>query len=281
MTGPGSAGSRALEALAALPLRLMGSDRRGRILQTLSAEMVAAVPAPGGPLSMSVATPLLGKRSRQLLSAEPDTIAWIDGFEPGDVLWDIGANVGLFSLYAARRPGVRVVAFEPSVDNLAILCRHIEMNELSDRITPYCIAMAGETGLGLLNSPFPRDVGASLHQFGGPGDASPWWSGTTTHIQGMVGFTIDDFLALFGPPFPNHIKLDVDGLEAAILAGAARTLRDPRLGSVMVEIILTVDPQLEAIHRLLHEAGFALAGRGEPEIADDVVGANHLYRRAA
>jgi hypothetical protein len=46
-------------------------------------------------------TPLLRLRAEQLLTKEPETIAWLDGLGPDDVLWDVGANVGMFSLYAA------------------------------------------------------------------------------------------------------------------------------------------------------------------------------------
>src|SRR6516225_6500482 len=40
-------------------------------------------------------------RARTLLAKEPETIEWIDSFRAGDVFWDVGANVGLYSLYAA------------------------------------------------------------------------------------------------------------------------------------------------------------------------------------
>ena len=165
-------------------------------------------------------TPLLQVRASSALSKEPDTIEWIERFEPSDVFWDVGANVGVFSLYAAMRRGVRVLAFEPSADNYMVLCKNIDINALGDRIIAYCVALAGNTELGLLNLA-SRDMGAALHQFGRQGETSRYCNGgRDTFAQGMLGYTIDDLIRQFQPPFPTRLKLDVDGLEWQILQGA-------------------------------------------------------------
>lgn len=85
-------------------------------------------------------------RARTLLTKEPETIRWIDGFSPGDTFWDIGANVGVYSLYAAKR-GARVLSFEPSPGNYYLLSRNIEINALDEAIAAYCIAFASASGL--------------------------------------------------------------------------------------------------------------------------------------
>ena len=51
-------------------------------------------------------------RAATMLTKQPATIEWIDRFQPGSVFWDIGANVGVYTLYAALRGDTRVVAFE-------------------------------------------------------------------------------------------------------------------------------------------------------------------------
>ena len=66
---------------------------------------------------------------------EPDTLNWIDDFKKEKVFWDIGANVGLYSCYAAKKIGCKVYSFEPSVFNLEILTRNININSLTDKIT--------------------------------------------------------------------------------------------------------------------------------------------------
>lgn len=66
---------------------------------------------------------------------EPETLSWIDALPTGCVLWDIGANVGLYSCYAAKARNCQVYAFEPSVFNIEILARNIVLNDLVDRVT--------------------------------------------------------------------------------------------------------------------------------------------------
>ena len=62
---------------------------------------------------------------------EPETLEWIEGIPQGSVLWDIGANVGLYTCYAAKARGCHVFAFEPSVFNLELLARNIFLNGLA------------------------------------------------------------------------------------------------------------------------------------------------------
>ena len=58
------------------------------------------------------------------------------------------------------------------------------------------------------------------------------------HIQDMVGLSLDDITGRFELPFPNHLKIDVDGAEVSVISGAGQTLADPRLRTVMIEIYL-------------------------------------------
>ncbi len=51
-----------------------------------------------------------------------------------------------------------------------------------------------------------------------------------------MGFTIDEFIEKFSPPFPAHIKIDVDGIEKKIVLGAKKTMSDPRLKSILIEL---------------------------------------------
>ena len=63
---------------------------------------------------------------------EPETLEWIDAISEGSILWDIGANVGLYSCYAAKARNCQVFAFEPSVFNLELLARNLFINGLSE-----------------------------------------------------------------------------------------------------------------------------------------------------
>jgi len=82
---------------------------------------------------------LIDWRVRTLLSKEPDTIQWIDNFDKNKeiIFWDIGANIGLFSIYSAQKHKgkIKVIAFEPSSSNLRVLTRNISMNNFSNKLT--------------------------------------------------------------------------------------------------------------------------------------------------
>jgi FkbM family methyltransferase len=268
---------RALRELAAFPLRLLGSEEQSKVVEELIASIISAVEVREHTLRFMASTPILQWRARTALSKEPDTLRWIDRFQPDDILWDIGANVGVFSIYAAVLRGVRVLAFEPSADNYMVLCRNVEINSLLERVVPYCMAFARTTTLGVLNSN-NRAIGSALHQFGNPGDSSRYWAiKSGSYVQGMVGFSVDDFIRRFSPAFPSHVKLDVDGLETDILSGASETLRDRRVRSVMVE--LSVDDSKERLCgiELLSRAGFALNSQGDAQGSAGAGAANHLF----
>jgi FkbM family methyltransferase len=274
-----SVGLRAVRELASLPLRMMPEFQRGLALEKMTSLMVSRVDVPAGSLLFTTPTPLLQARAKSIMTKEPDTIRWIDEFKPSDVFWDIGANVGVFGLYAARQRGVLVLAFEPSADNYAVLCRNIEINAFEDQVIPYCVALVGGTKLGVLNSP-SREMGASLHQFGQKGQTSRYWNGgNTTSAQGVVGFSIDDFIEQFRPPFPTRLKIDVDGLEWPILQGARNTLCDRRLKSVMAELPLSDEGERNRAIRWLSDAGLDLLSVGEAQESGGERAANHFFSR--
>ena len=264
--------------LAALPLRAVDANTRVEALEALSEEAIVHTAVPGGRLSFFAPSPLLRSRASALLNKEPDTIGWIDSMAAADVFWDIGANVGVYSLYAATRSGCRVLAFEPSAANFYVLARNIQLNQLEARVAGYCLALSGSTGLGVLNLDSSAP-GTAMSQFGNAGEASRYSTGHPM-LQGMIGFTIDDFIARFDPPFPTHVKLDVDGLEWPILQGAARTLNDRRLKSMMVELTLTNDSERESAMQTLATAGFVFQSRGDTQGAAGEQAANHLFTRA-
>jgi FkbM family methyltransferase len=169
-----------------------------------------------------------------LFSKEPDTIEWIRGFQTGDVFVDIGANVGMYTIWAAKTRGVRTFAFEPESQNYALLYRNIVMNGLSENVVAYCLALSDTAGYSLLHlSEFK--IGGSCHSYGEKIDHRLEHRDTKLS-QGCVSTTLDSLVAGGVLPMPNHIKIDVDGLEHKVLAGCRNVLADQRLKSVLVEI---------------------------------------------
>jgi FkbM family methyltransferase len=129
--------------------------------------------------------------------------AWI---EPGQKMLDIGAHVGLFSLYAAREVGPtgRVVAFEPNPDNYVLLNRNVEANGFAN-ISPLPLAAAMEAGSATLYCS-PDNTGAhSIVQHEG-------WEIVT------VGVIPPD--AVTDPPV-SFIKTDCQGYDLQALYGTS------------------------------------------------------------
>ncbi len=270
---------RVLRELATLQLRSLSDEDQAVIVEGCLDSMTTDVETDGLRLRFITPTPILLWRATGLLTKEPETISWIRRFEPDEVFWDIGANVGVYSIYAAAIRRSRVLAFEPSADNYMVLCRNAEVNRLQSRVTPYCIALAGKTELGFLSSN-SRGLGAALNQFGARGEKSPYWTNNEgICAQGMVGFRVDDFIQQFAPPFPAHLKLDVDGLELSIIRGAVGTLADRRVKSIMIELNVDDEHEVKTVTSMLSEIGLKLDSRGVMQSSAGTRAQNHLFVR--
>jgi FkbM family methyltransferase len=181
------------------------------------------------------------KRLRSLFSKEPITLAWIDTFPKGETLYDIGANVGMYTIYASVMRNATVYAFEPEALNYAELNKNIFLNDIQDRVLGYCLALSDvDKADRLLLSDF--GLGISYHDF----EENSWtedkvfaqdWvlSKDNRRQQGCLGRTVDSLIGE-GIPIPHHIKIDVDGLEHRVIGGMQDVLRQPGLKTVLIEI---------------------------------------------
>ncbi len=161
--------------------------------------------------------------SRHGFDSEPNTLSWIDRFGAGDVFYDIGANIGAYTLYAAKARSVPVVAFEPNPFSYRVLVHNFHLNAITDRVLPFCLAAGGPDGNGI-------------------------------GLQ-VLAFRLDDLAAIEGIPAPTHVKIDVDGIEAAILEGAKSLLSGPGVKSVLIEMLTHDDAAQARITSLLGECG--------------------------
>jgi FkbM family methyltransferase len=199
---------------------------------------------------MIFATPNSGTKWRvdTIYSKEPCTLEWIAGFKPDEVLVDVGANVGMYTVWAAATKGVRVFAFEPESQNFALLNRNIRVNNLQDRVSAYCMGLSNRRGLTDL---FMASVGAgeSCHAVG---DAVDYKNEPLPVMfrQGCIAFTLDDLVSEGFVPVPTHIKIDVDGIEPKVVAGAASTLKNPAVRSLLIEVNLNLPDHRELVEKL-------------------------------
>ena len=215
------------------------------------------------------------KRAKTLLVKEKDTIEWIDSFNKKDIFWDIGANVGCYSLYAGSK-GIRTYSFEPESWNYRLLNKNIQINNLDNKILAFCIAFNNITKIDFFNlsSLVPA---YSLHCFGEETD----WKGRLfkpKFKQGMIGYSIDDFIENFDIRFPNHIKIDVDGIEHKIINGALKTLSHPKLKSILVEYLYSNKDQRD-IEKIMANKGFKYHSRTKKLSGKFPAIGNHIFRR--
>jgi FkbM family methyltransferase len=136
---------------------------------------------------------------------------------PGDVFFDVGANIGFFSLIAAKHIKARgsVYAFEPVPRNAARIARSARLNGFG-MIEVFTEAVGAKTGRAELL--LARHIGgAMLAEAGAPPDMSG-------RIKVDV-VALDDAIAKRGLRPPTLVKIDVEGAEIDVLRGMTETLR--------------------------------------------------------
>lgn len=265
---------RAVNVAIRLPFAPLGKRREAIAVSTILEQMhyayVATAPN-GSEIKFFSPGYKPAFRGISLFTKQPEVPPWIESFQPGDVLWDVGANVGAYSLYAATRPGVKVLAFEPEASNYYVLTRNIALNNFWKTITAYNFALAEKTEFSVLSS-FHSAIGGSKHAFGDPEDS---WEEDDPVVmqQGMVAFGVDQLIEDHGFARPTHLKVDVDGIEEMILAGAPKTLRHPDLKTIHIEV-QKYKPEAEAkIRQTLMDAGFVLKVESGPNLIWERAGA--------
>jgi len=208
----------------------------------------------GTEMFFSIPNALTRFRAASFATKEPDTLTWLEAIPRDAVLWDVGANVGLYSIYAAKKNNVRVFAFEPSVFNLELLARNIFMNKLQEQVTVIPVALNNTMGSSLFKMTSTA-WGGALSTFEKDFDQHGGKLNSIFEYQ-ILGMTIDEAVQLLNIPSPSFIKIDVDGIEHFILRGGTDTLK--RVESVMVEIDDAFTEQAEETVRHLRNAGLTL-----------------------
>ena len=268
--------ARALNAIIDTVTAPLSRRRRAmtiaRLMERLDARSVVVIQTARGPLQvLPHRGPHLAAAALDFDNEEPETLAWIDTIEDGETLWDIGAATGLLSMYAALKPGVRVYAFEPKATSFGVLIEHLALNALGERIFPLCLAFSDETGLTRLSITAMAAGSGGNSVAGQPNQFGEFHS---VFSQGAPAYRIDDFRSTFALPAPDHLKIDVDGVEGAILRGAPETLRQVK------SVIIEVEGQNAEQAAVRIEAPLFAAGLVE-DVAVRTSGSkrNRLYRR--
>lgn len=176
-------------------------------------------------------------RAVTFFSKEEGTIAWLKNFlGTNEVFYDIGANIGLYSLYAAKLGrGIKTYAFEPHKYTFVNLMDNISANDVLADVTPISIPLNDTTDVSTMNYAY-TDSGSSMSQLGH--NMHPENGAFKPKLLETVYCTsLDDLIWKKAIPTPHHIKIDVDGNELKILAGMSKLLASTsKPKSIQVEI---------------------------------------------
>jgi len=165
---------------------------------------------------------------------EPETVEWIEKYiKKNETVFDVGANIGAYSLIIAKHNNMsnRVYSFEPNFTSYNKLCKNIIFNNCEGSIFPFQIALSNKYGVDILNySSF--EIGSAYHTLG----VNKFLKDKPKYKQQVIVSSIDKFVDDFNIQSPQHIKIDVDGIEYEILKGAKKTISKVNFRSLNVEI---------------------------------------------
>jgi FkbM family methyltransferase len=194
----------------------------------------------------------------------------------GDLFFDIGANVGSYTVLAAGGAGAKCLAFEPIPSTFKQLQTNIVLNDLGDRVTAHCVALGATVG----SVPFTSQCDTVNH-------ALAEWE-TMDHAVHVPLRPLDGFWPA-EPPALALLKIDVEGLEVEVIKGAVDVIQHPSVKAVIMELLNGAATRYGyddwALHDWMLRLGFRLH-RYEPftralNATEEIIGGNNLYVRDA
>ena len=183
---------------------------------------------------------------------ENETNAWIANFNADDIFYDIGSNIGVYSLMTSQAIGCNTYSFEADPLNYSLQHENIHLNNLQDKINLFPIALSEKNSIREIyyKSISPGDA---LHSIDKPSKLISKNNLKKVKTSKIASFSLDFLVRELNLPLPQHIKLDVDGAELLILEGAIETLKS--IKSLMIEIDTNSNNQID---NLLNSLGFKL-----------------------
>ncbi len=220
-------------------------------------------------------TAILCEKAKAFYSNEPETTYWIEQMPPNGIFYDVGANIGAYSILASAYCR-RVYAFEPSALNFSVLNQNLMANSLDDKIMAYCLAINDQFSFDTLRLRNNK-VGSSHHIFGTNKDIchhdfSPIFK------QGALGISLDDLVYKYNFECPTYLKIDIDGNQHLVIRGAEQLLKDERLISILIEVNCDLQVDLDLIQSI-ERSGFKISGSGSEIIYKGMQIGNIVFSR--
>ena len=189
---------------------------------------------------------------------EPETLEWIDGFEKKNnlIFWDIGANIGLYSIYNVIKNKNSVsISFEPSSSNLRVLTRNISINRLEKNIKVFPLPLTNKVNQFQIMNENDFIEGGSLNSFGEKFNFEGEIFENKMNYQ-IFGTSINHLIENNILEIPDYIKIDVDGIEHFILEGASKYLENKKIKSLSIEINENFKEQYEKVMEIMKKNNF-------------------------
>ena len=205
-------------------------------------------------------------RVKRFYSKEPGTLEWIDNFNNDNIIfWDIGSNIGLFSIYASiKHKKIKVYSFEPSTSNLRVLSRNISINNLQEKIiiNQFPLTLKQNTYQILKETRFQE--GCASNSFG----EDFGFDGNKIYEKNsykVFGNNINNLIENKILEIPDYIKIDVDGIEHLILEGADKYLNSDKIKSISVELNEDFIEQKTRDKKILIDNNFLFVSKNKGE----------------
>ena len=189
-------------------------------------------------------------RADSFSSKEPKTLEWIKGFDENKCFWDVGANVGVYTIYSKLiNKSLNVIAFEPSFKNLIILFENLKLNKLNKDVTIFSLPLSNNLGVSnfVLGDDVDGGANSTLINFNNTNRSE------NLNSYKSISLSVNTLINNLNLPKPDYIKIDVDGNEMEILKGINNYF------GYIKEILLEVDDyknNLKNVEDFLHKAGF-------------------------
>ena len=208
----------------------------------------------------------------EFFTKEPETIEWIDSFKKDEnkiIFWDIGANIGIYSIYAAlKHSNIDVVSFEPSTSNLRILSRNISINKLEEKIKINQFPLSNKENKYNIFREEKFIEGTALHTWGENFnfEGKTFEPANNYKIYGTpINYLLDNKIL----EIPDYIKIDVDGIEHLILEGSTKYLKNSKIKSLSMELNEKFEKQIDTVLKIMKENNFALKHKKRAEYLED------------
>ena len=193
-------------------------------------------------------------RRKGVLELDQDVVDWLDAHvHPGDVVYDIGAGVGPYSLVVAMHRGALSVAFEAGFASFKRLCDNLLLNGCYRSVIPLPIALAERAGL--LELEYRGEAGGHGYSLRPREWRTRRDAIEAQYSQPVCADRLDDVIERHKLPRPQVVRIALRRGAGAVSRGADATLRDPRLRSVLISA--KGDEEADDVVRTLSAYGFA------------------------